>query len=103
MTGLFRSTDGGASFIKISGSGGLPTGSVTSLAFDPSNYNCVYAASQTPQVNEKALEGEKLFDKTAAGTIQAVISITEREFGYAAARAPKLGDGVGIVVLRSEI
>jgi hypothetical protein len=31
VPGLFRSTDGGASFIQLSGSGGLPTGSVTSL------------------------------------------------------------------------
>ncbi len=43
-TGLFRSTDGGASFIKISGSGGLPTGAITSLASDPSNANRIYAA-----------------------------------------------------------
>lgn len=46
VTGLFRSTDGGASFIDISGSGGLPTGSVTSLAFDPSDYKRIYAAVQ---------------------------------------------------------
>ena len=43
-TGLFRSTDGGLSFIQISGSGGLPTGGVTSLAADPSNPNRLYAA-----------------------------------------------------------
>ena len=42
--GLFRSTDGGASFIKISGSGGLPSGGITSLASDPSNPNRLYAA-----------------------------------------------------------
>ncbi|MFI5330271.1 MAG: autotransporter-associated beta strand repeat-containing protein, partial [Desulfobaccales bacterium] len=46
VTGLFRSTDGGASFIEISGSGGLPTGSVTSLAFDPGDYKRIYAAVQ---------------------------------------------------------
>ena len=43
-TGLFRSTDGGASFIKISGSGGLHSGGITSLASDPSNPNRLYAA-----------------------------------------------------------
>jgi outer membrane autotransporter protein len=46
VTGLFRSTDGGASFIQISGSGGLPSGSVTSLASDPGNPNRLYAALQ---------------------------------------------------------
>jgi len=90
--------DMGEALLKAKDTGKLPVLYVA--LFDKAG---VYAASQTPQVNEKALEGEKLFDKTAAGTIQAVISITEREFGYAAARAPKLGDGVGIVVLRSEI
>ena len=44
VPGLFRSTDGGASFIQISGSGGLPTGSVTSLVTDPSDPNRLYAA-----------------------------------------------------------
>lgn len=46
VTGLFRSTDGGTSFIQISGSGGLPLGSITSLASDPSNPNRLYAALQ---------------------------------------------------------
>jgi hypothetical protein len=63
----------------------------------------VYAATQTPAVNETALAGEKLFEKTAGAPAQGVVSITGRDFGYAAARAPKLGADVGIAVLRSEI
>jgi len=42
--GLFLSLDGGTSFQVISGSGGLPEGGITSLAWDPRNYNRVYAA-----------------------------------------------------------
>jgi hypothetical protein len=63
----------------------------------------VYAATQTPSVNEKALADEKVYDKTASGPTQGVVTITDRAFGYAAARAPKLGADVGIAVLRSEI
>lgn len=45
--GLFRSTDDGTSFNKISGSGtGLPNGAVTSLVADPSNPSRFYAAVQ---------------------------------------------------------
>lgn len=90
--------DMGDALLKAKDTGKLPVLYVA--LFDKTG---VFAASQTPQVNEKALEGEKLFDKTAGGPVQAVITITERDFGYAAARAPKLGADVGIVILRSEI
>jgi len=63
----------------------------------------VYAAPQTPAVNEKALADASLVDKTASGVAQAPLSITDRDFGYAAARAPKLGPEIGVVVLRSEL
>jgi len=63
----------------------------------------VYSAPQTPPVNEKALADAGLVDKTASGVAQAAITITDRDFGYAAARAPKLGPEIGIVVLRSEL
>jgi len=63
----------------------------------------VYGARGTPPVNEKTLAGLNLAEKTAAGPVDAPITIEDRAFGYAAARVPKLGDGVGIVVLRSEI
>ena len=63
----------------------------------------VYGARGTPPINEKVLGELHLSDKTAAGPVDAPITIEDRAFGWAAARAPKLGDGVGIVVLRSEI
>jgi hypothetical protein len=56
-----------------------------------------------PQVSEEALKNLDLVAKTAAGPAEGPIRITERDFGWAAARAPKLGEGIGIVVLRSEI
>ncbi len=90
--------DLGEALLKAKDTGKLPVLYVA--LFDKSG---VYAAMQTPQVNEKALAGENLADKTASGGVQGVVTITEREFGYAAARAPKLGADVGIVVLRSEI
>jgi hypothetical protein len=63
----------------------------------------VYAAPLTPPVNEKALADVDLFGKTDAGPIHGVLNITDRDFGYAAVRTPKLGEGTGIAVLRSEI
>jgi hypothetical protein len=90
--------DVGDALLKAKDTGKLPVLYVA--LFDKSG---VYAAVQTPQVNEKALEGEKPFEKTAGGPVQGVLTITEREFGYAAGRVPKLGPDVGIVVLRSEI
>jgi hypothetical protein len=56
-----------------------------------------------PPVNEKALEELNLLEKTAAGPAEGAIKITERDFGWAAARAPKLGADLGVVLLRSEI
>ncbi|MCL2448657.1 MAG: hypothetical protein FWD17_06910 [Polyangiaceae bacterium] len=63
----------------------------------------VYSAPLTPAVDEQALAGEGLAAKTAAGPVQGVLTITDREFGYAARRTPKLGADTGVVVLRSEI
>lgn len=63
----------------------------------------VYGARGTPPVNEKALGDLKLAEKTASGPASAPIVIEERPFGWAAARVPKLGDNVGVVMLRSEI
>jgi hypothetical protein len=63
----------------------------------------VYSAPLTPAVNDKALVDLDLVSKTAAGPIHGVITITERDFGYAAARVPKLGADIGVAVLRSEI
>ena len=63
----------------------------------------VYGARGTPATDEKALEEVGLTAKTANGPVDAPLTIAERPFGYAAARVPKLGADVGIVVLRSEI
>ena len=63
----------------------------------------MYSASLTPPVNEKALADLDLVAKTAAGPVHGVLNITDRNFGYAAARAPKLGPNAGVAVLRSEI
>jgi hypothetical protein len=56
-----------------------------------------------PPVNEEALKNIDLVAKTASGPAEGPIRITERDFGWAAARTPKLGEGVGVVILRSEI
>jgi hypothetical protein len=63
----------------------------------------VYGARGTPPVNEKALQVLNLVDKTNSGSQEAPLVIDDRAFGWAAARVPKLGPDVGIVVLRSEI
>jgi hypothetical protein len=62
-----------------------------------------YGARGTPAPDEKALNELNLSAKTAAGPVDAPLMIADRPFGYAAARVPKLGPDVGIVVLRSEI
>ena len=84
--------------LKAKDTGSLPVLYVA--VFDRSG---VYSAPQTPAVNEKALLEANLVDKTAGGSVSGVLTITDRDFGYAAQRTPKLGNEVGIVVLRSEI
>ena len=63
----------------------------------------VYAERTTPKVDEQALADAKLADKTKSGPYQGTVNITDRDFGYAAKRTPKLGEDVGVVVLRSEL
>ena len=63
----------------------------------------VYTERQTPKVNEDAMVGLSLVEKTAAGPAQGTLTITEREFGWAAKRTPKLGADTGVIVLRSEL
>jgi hypothetical protein len=62
----------------------------------------VYSAPLTPPVDEKALSGEDLVGKTGSGAGQGTLTITDRAFGWAAARTPKLAPDTGVVVLRSE-
>jgi hypothetical protein len=63
----------------------------------------VYTAPLVPDVNQKALIEADLVGKTAGGTFQGSITITDRVFGYGAARVPKLGPETGIVILWSEV
>ncbi len=63
----------------------------------------IYSAPQTPAVNDKALADADLVGKTTAGPFHGTATITDREFGYAAVRTPKLGPDIGIVVLRSDL
>jgi hypothetical protein len=63
----------------------------------------VYAAPLTPPVDEKALADQSLVDKTASGPAQGAMSITDRAFGWAAVRTPRLAPATGVVVLRSEL
>ena len=63
--GLFRSTNDGSTFTKISGSGtGLPNGAVTSLVADPGNPSRFYAAIQ--QSNFKGATAVYVSDDTGA-------------------------------------
>ncbi|AKV01500.1 hypothetical protein AKJ09_08163 [Labilithrix luteola] len=70
------------------------------FVFDKS---AVYGPRGTPAVNEQVLGDLNLVDKTATGPADGTITITDRAFGWAAGRVPKLGPDMGIVVLRSEI
>lgn len=63
----------------------------------------VYSERTTPKVDEQALADTKLVDKTKSGPAQGTVTITDRAFGWAAKRTPKLGPDAGIVVLRSEL
>lgn len=63
----------------------------------------VYTAPQTPAVNEEALEKLGLFGKTEGATPGGVLELEGRPFGWAAARAPKWGPKLGVVLLRSEV
>jgi hypothetical protein len=63
----------------------------------------VYSAPQTPPVNDKALADLDLVSKTAAGPAEGTLNITNRDFGWAAARIPGMGPDIGIALLRSEL
>lgn len=62
----------------------------------------VYSAPLTPPVDDQAMVDQDLASKTAAGPYQGTVTITDRAFGFAAERTPKLAPDTGIVVLRSE-
>ena len=66
----------------------------------------VYMAPLTPPVDEEALAGLHLTAVTEhapKGQASGTMNLTDRDFGWSAIRAPKLGPQAGIVVLRSEL
>ncbi len=64
----------------------------------------VYSAPLTPAIDEKALAEQDLVGKTGALPLyQGTTTITDRAFGFAARRTPKLAPDTGIVVLRSDM
>jgi hypothetical protein len=63
----------------------------------------VYSAPLTPPVDDTALLAQDLVARTAGGDFQTGLAITDRPFGLAARRTPKLAPDTGIVVLRSEL
>ncbi len=70
------------------------------MIFDPSG---VYGTPMTPDVNEKAMRDLDLLAKTAAGPAQGVVNVSDRDYGWAAARAPSLGPNIGIASMRSDL
>jgi hypothetical protein len=63
----------------------------------------VYSAPTTPPVDEQALAQQDLVSKTAGGSYRGTLGITDRAFGFAAKRTPKLAPDTGVVVLRSDL
>ncbi len=61
----------------------------------------VVTAPQTPSVDDDALKKLNLSERTQGGPTSGVLTITQRLFGYAAERTPKLGANVGVAVLYS--
>jgi hypothetical protein len=84
--------------VKAGETGKLPL--VYVLLFDKDN---VYGARSTPPVTEGALKEAGIFAKTAGGAAQGTLEITERGYGWAAVRLPRLAPDLGVIVLRSEI
>jgi len=61
-----------------------------------------YPAPMTPIVDEQALASDDLVAKTAGGPFEGTLTITDRAFGVAAARTPRLAPDTGVVILRSD-
>jgi hypothetical protein len=62
----------------------------------------IYSAPLTPAVDDQALASQDLVNKTASGPCQGTVTITDRAFGFAAQRTPKLAADTGVVILRSD-
>jgi hypothetical protein len=84
--------------LKAKDTGKLPILYV--MVFDSTG---IYAPPMTPEVNEKALADLDVEAKTTGGPTHGVLNITDRDFGYAAVRVPRLAPDMGIALLWSEI
>lgn len=84
--------------VKSGDTGKLPV--IYVLLYDK---DAVYGARGTPPVDETALKDAGVFAKTAAGPAEGSLTITDRPFGWAATRLPRLSPDLGVIVLRSEI
>ncbi len=73
--------------------------------FDKENVYCAKmpGAPAVPEVNERTLATLNLHARTSTAPASSPITIESREFGWAAARAPRLSAEVGFVILRSEL
>ncbi len=63
----------------------------------------VFSSPSMPEVNHKALVDLGLGAKTASGTAHGVLTISDRDFGWAATRVPAVEPEAGVVLLWSEI
>ena len=84
--GLFKSTDGGVTWIQMSGSGGLPAaggdpGAATDLVLDPANSNTVYVAIAGTKSNSGGL-----WKSTDGGASWTQFTAAKNHFPQAAAR-----------------
>jgi hypothetical protein len=83
--GLYRSTDNGASFVRISGADGtgLPDQEVSDLVADPSNPNRFYAAVPTP-FNASPTGNEGIYRSDDGGLTWAPVNTGLRDLGASA-------------------
>ena len=62
-----------------------------------------YGAPLTPDIDGEAIEKLDVVSKTSSGAFRGQVVVTERTFGVAAQRTPKLGPDTAVAVLLSEI
>ena len=65
--GLYRSTDGGATFNLVSGGSGLAAGPVSAIAGDPANPNRLYAAVTAPSTSGADLSSTAVYVSNDTG------------------------------------
>jgi autotransporter-associated beta strand protein len=67
---LYRSTNGGTTFMQVSGAAGtgLPAGPITSLVGDPGNPNTFYAALSSPTATSSGYTSTAIYMSTNSGS-----------------------------------